>query len=58
VWVDTEFATDKQLPETKVKFGSEEYYELIKRERELAKYLAIGDEVVVVWNNRVYRVTN
>lgn len=56
-WVDSEFVADRKLPETSLKFASEEYFKLIERERELAKYLAIGDEVVVVWRNRVYRVT-
>jgi Ca-activated chloride channel family protein len=56
-WVDSEYVADRKLPETNLKFASEEYFKLIERERELAKYLAIGDEVVVVWRNRVYRVT-
>jgi hypothetical protein len=57
-WVDSEFTADRRLPETQVRFGSEEYFRLIERERELAKYLAIGQQVTVVWNGRVYRVTD
>jgi hypothetical protein len=57
VWVDVDFAESRKLPETVVKFGSDEYYELVKRETGLAQYLALGQQVVVVWNNRVYRVT-
>ncbi len=56
-WVDAEFIAEKNLPETSVKFGSDEYFKLVEREKELAKYFAVGEEVVVVWNNRVYRVT-
>ncbi len=56
-WVDAEFIAEKNLPETSVKFGSDEYFRLVEREKELAKYFAVGEEVVVVWNNRVYRVT-
>jgi hypothetical protein len=57
VWVDAEFKPEAKLPETKVKFGSEEYFALAMRERSIAQYLALGEEVVVVWNNRVFRVT-
>lgn len=57
VWVDSEFKNEAKLPETNVKFGSDAYFELIKKERELAQYFALGEEVVVVFNNRVYRVT-
>ena len=57
VWVDAEFKPEAKLPETNVKFGSEEYFALAMRERSIAQYLALGEEVVVVWNNRVFRVT-
>lgn len=57
VWVDADFSDSKRLPEVVVKFGSEEYFNLVKDQRDLGQYLAIGQQVVVVWNNRVYRVT-
>lgn len=57
VWVDAEFTAETKLPEIKVQFGSEEYFKLVERERELAQYFALGEEVVVVWRNKVYRVT-
>ena len=57
VWVDAEFRNEARLPETTIKFGSDEYFELIRKERALAKYFALGEQVVVVHNNRVYRVT-
>jgi hypothetical protein len=57
VWVDAEFKNESRLPETNVKFGSDEYYALLKKEKVLAQYFALGEEVVVVYNNRVYRVT-
>ena len=45
------------MPETNVKFGSDEYYALLNKEKALAQYFALGEEVVVVFNNRVYRVS-
>ncbi|MCD9187249.1 MAG: VIT and VWA domain-containing protein [Pyrinomonadaceae bacterium] len=57
VWVDSDFKTEAKLPEVNIKFASEEYYKLAASNTELAQYLAIGEEVVVVWNSRVYRIT-
>ena len=57
VWVDADFKIESRLPETNVRFGSEEYFALLNREKVLAQYFSLGEEVVVVHNNRVYRVT-
>jgi len=56
VWNDAEFKQTARLPETVVTFGSEEYFALLKREPKLAEFFALGEQVVVVYNNRVYRV--
>ena len=57
VWVDAEFRPDLKQSEVNLKFGSDEYFATLSREKELAQYFALGEEVVVVWKNRVYRVT-
>ena len=57
-WVDAEFKEDAKLPEIKVKFASDDYFELVTKEPELVQYLAIGEQVVVVWKNKVYRIVN
>jgi Ca-activated chloride channel family protein len=56
VWIDAEFRPEAKLPEMNVRFGSDEYFSLAQRERGLAQYLALGEQVVVVWNRKVYRV--
>jgi Ca-activated chloride channel family protein len=56
VWTDAEFKADSKLPETALVFGSDAYFDLLKREPALAKFFALGEEVVVVYNGRVYRV--
>jgi Ca-activated chloride channel family protein len=56
IWTDSEFKTDAKLPETVVEFGSEAYFKLVQAHPELADYLALGEEVVVVDKGRVYRV--
>ena len=57
VWIDSEFSETARLPEISIKFASDEYFKLIEKERELAQYLSLGDQVVVVWKGKVYRIT-
>ncbi len=56
VWEDSEFKSESKLPETTVEFGSDAYFELIRKEPELAEYFSLGEEVVAVYKGRVYRV--
>jgi hypothetical protein len=56
VWTDAEYKADARLPETTLTFASDEYFELARREPQLAKYLALGERVLVVFKGRVYRV--
>ncbi len=57
VWIDGEFSEKSRMSETKLKFMSSEYFDLIAADSELAKYLSLGEEVVIVWKGRLYRVT-
>jgi hypothetical protein len=57
VWVDAEFKPELKQTEVNLKFASDEYFALLTREKELAQFFALGEEVVVVWKNKVYRVT-
>jgi Ca-activated chloride channel homolog len=56
VWTDSLFKEDGTLPTVKLKFGEDEYFNLIGREPKLADYFALGRRVVVVWEGKVYRV--
>ncbi|MEP6923958.1 MAG: VIT and VWA domain-containing protein [Pyrinomonadaceae bacterium] len=56
IWQDAEFKQESNLPEVTVKFASEDYFNLLKQEKELAQYFALGEEVVVVFKGKVYRV--
>lgn len=55
-WQDGELKPETKLPEIRVQFASEEYFNLIKQEKELAKYFALGEEVAVVYKGKIYRV--
>ena len=56
VWTDSEFKSDSKLPEIKLAFGSDAYFELLKQKSKLAEYFALGEQVVVVFEGKVYRV--
>jgi Ca-activated chloride channel homolog len=56
VWIDSEFKEEAKLAEVKIKFASDEYFDLVAKEPELARFLAVGKQVAVVWKNKVYRI--
>jgi len=56
VWTDSEFKAGAKLPETAIKFGSDDYFALLKQKARLAEYFSLGERVVVVFEGRIYRV--
>jgi hypothetical protein len=58
VWVDSEFSEGGHLPEVAIRFASDAYFDLATREPGIAPYLALGENVVVVWKGKVYRITS
>ncbi len=56
VWIDSEFKEEAKLSEVKLQFASNEYFDLITKEKDLAQYFALGEQVVVVLNGKVYRI--
>jgi uncharacterized protein YegL len=56
VWTDSEVQAQNQLPETTVVFASEDYFNLIKKFPRLADYFAVGEQVAVFFEGRIYRV--
>lgn len=57
VWMDAETETAKNLIRVNLEFGSEEFFSYLTRERELAKYFAIGEQVVIVWKGSLITIT-
>lgn len=56
VWTDAELKTAGGLTEVRIRFASDEYFDLVAKEKELAKFFAIGEQVVVVWKGKIYRI--
>jgi Ca-activated chloride channel family protein len=55
-WIDAEYKKDANLREVKIRFASNDYFQLVNKETDLAQYLSIGTRVVIVWKNTVYRI--
>jgi Ca-activated chloride channel family protein len=56
VWIDADAEKLKAPREIRIEFGSSEYFALISKNREIAKFLALGEQVVVEWQGTVYRI--
>ena len=54
VWVDSDHKPETKT--TKIEFGSDVYFELLKNEPELSKYLAIGKHVIVCYKKTCYEI--
>jgi len=57
VWTDSEWKAESKLPEIKLVFGSDAYFDLLKQKTKLAEYFSLGEQVVVVFEGKVYRVS-
>ena len=53
MWVDSEFRDQLTID---VKYGSNAYFQLLREFPELGKFFAIGERVIVKWNNRFIRI--
>jgi hypothetical protein len=40
----------------KLKFAENEFFDLIAKEKDLAQFFAVGEQVLIVWKGKVYRV--
>ncbi|UCG50476.1 MAG: VWA domain-containing protein [Candidatus Latescibacterota bacterium] len=56
VWTDSEYEEDSSLVE--VEFMSDEYFDLLQKAPGIAKYLALGEEVIFVHDGVAYKVTS
>jgi Ca-activated chloride channel family protein len=57
VWVDSEYKEESKLTEIKLKAFSDEYMNLVKQDKDLAQYFSIGEEIILIWKGKVYRIT-
>jgi Ca-activated chloride channel family protein len=55
IWTDTEFDAAETKPQT-ITFGSNEYFDLVKNNPGIGKFLAIGRQVIVVFQGKAYKI--
>lgn len=55
-WIDTDYNMPQEFPVVRIEFASQEYFDLIAAEPELAKYFSLGEQVIVVWKGKVYKI--
>ena len=56
VWTDTGYDPDKKLEVVDLAFGSKALLKAIASDRQLAAYAALGQNVTVVYNGKVYHI--
>jgi hypothetical protein len=57
VWVESDLTGDIN-PDRKIKFLSDEYFNLVKESDELRKILSLGEEIIFKWDGEVYIIVN
>lgn len=55
-WVDSEAQRLAKAKAVEVKFGSDQYFELLKQSTEVAKWLSVGEELQVVIGDKLYKI--
>ena len=56
VWTDAAAQGRNSLKRTQVRFASEEYFELLRRNREVAGFLSLGNDIDVVVDDTLYQI--
>lgn len=54
VWVDSGYK--ESMKTITVKFGEDDYFDLLGRDNRMASWLAIGKEVIIVFDNTAYKI--
>jgi Ca-activated chloride channel homolog len=55
-WVDSRLAAMKSPKAVQVKFGTEEYFNLAAKDREVSQYMSLGKNVRFKYKNTIYEV--
>ncbi|MFH1515005.1 MAG: hypothetical protein ABIG42_06040, partial [bacterium] len=57
-WVDSEYDKGAGLTEIKIEFMSDKYFDLLDQFPDIGDYLAVGNNVKLVWKGKVYVITS
>ena len=56
IWVDSDYK--KEMKTRKIEYASDAYFELVAKQSELRKYLAIGKRIIVCYKGECYEITS
>ncbi|MFH0910401.1 MAG: trypsin, partial [Planctomycetota bacterium] len=56
VWTDSEYDEAAPQKAREIRFLSDEYFALLKAEPEIAKFLSLGEKIIVTWKGTVYKI--
>ncbi len=57
VWTDSNYVSKLQSTLKKVVFGSTAYFDLVRKNPGIAKYLSVGQKVILIFNGTAYEIT-
>jgi Ca-activated chloride channel family protein len=57
VWTDSSYKADAKQALKKVSFGTDEYFDLVRKNPGIAKYLSVGQRVILVFKGTAYEIT-
>jgi hypothetical protein len=58
VWTDATAQNNSSARQQTVRFGSDEYFALIRQDRNLAAWMSLGSDVDVMYNGVLYQIRN
>lgn len=53
-WTDSEYEPEMKV--IKITYGSDEYFDLLSKEPELGKYLALGTKIIICHKDKCYKI--
>jgi Ca-activated chloride channel family protein len=56
IWTDSSYDAATNAKRQQVAFGSDEYFKLVRKNPSLAKYLAVGKRVIIMFNGVAYEI--
>ena len=57
VWTDSSYKGDAKQALKKVSFGTDEYFDLVRKNPGIAKYLSVGQRVILLFKGTAYEIT-
>lgn len=57
-WVDSNFEKLKDPKPEEIEFGSQKYFDLVKADSAISKYLGVGPQVILIFKEKCYKIVS